>query len=198
MHRRQFVAFSGAAFGTLLFPTRAPAADVSPIGIAEFGRGDQRYVIRIYPAGRANSFLLHIRLGRRGVTQRLQVSGDPQGMMRGLVTDGRAQVRLDGRDVTLSAPNAERGVFEIDGVGQVNVVTQPATTPNSQPVSVAIVSLLLAAAAWGYAVGSGGSTTTASSSGGSSTTTTEEAEEEEEGDGIIASPECDGPPIRLC
>lgn len=194
MKRREFIALGGAAVSLALLPTQALAADVAPIGIADFGQGDRRHVIRIYPDGAPNAFLLHIRAGRRTFTQRIRLSGDPEGMLQGLLTDGRAEMRVGGQQGQLSTRD---GVFQIDGLGQINIVTEPVQTAAGSATSVVVVTLLVAAFAWGVALGSGGGSTSTTSSGGQTEAESEEAEEEE-GEGIIASPECDGPPVRLC
>lgn len=111
---------------------------------------------------------------------------------------GGGRCEQGGRDVAISAPNGALGVFEIDGVGQVNIITGPAEIAQTAPIVVVEITLLAAAFARALSVGRGGGSTPTASSGGETVAEAEEAEEEEEGDGIIASRECDGPPIRLC
>lgn len=195
MQRRLLIALGTAALSSALLPTRAPAAGLAPIGIAEFGQGRERRVIRVYQDETRGAFLIHVRTGRSTYTQRIRLSGDPEGMMRGLFQDGRARIATDGFDGIVNAAADTQSAFHINGIGQINVVTAPTTT--SGPVGSGTIVLIFAVMLAGLGLATGVASATASSSGGKAEAEAEDAEEEE-GDGLIASPECDGPPIRLC
>lgn len=120
MKRRDLIATGAAALSLALLPTSAPAADLTPIAIAEVGQGRARSVIRIYPGEERNSFLMHVRGQGRTFTQRLRLSGDGEGLMRSLAEEGEARFsggRLDG---TLYWDRSRPNQVRIDGVGDVN------------------------------------------------------------------------------
>lgn len=190
MKRRTMIAFGLATAGSTLLPQRALSADIAPIAIAEVGRGDSRRVVRIYPGEQRDSFIMHVRQGGRAYTRRMQFEGNLEGTFSGLQSDGTMRVATRDYQGTVSITNRDMTGFNIEGIGDVTV-GPPATAYNA-PLYLMII--VIAA----FILGRETRTMGASSSGGDSEAEAEEAEEEEESDGIIASPECDGPPMRLC
>lgn len=196
MNRRHVIALGTAALGSTLLPTIARAEDLSPVAIAEFGQGRDRAVIRVYQGDRPGEVLVHVRQGGRATRRRMRISGDPEGMMRGLTEDGRATFSGNGISVNVTTTGS-RGTFNVEGAGPINIVTDN-TAVIVVPLGVFVVAAVATAFLQGFVIGYVGSRVIDATSSGGEASAEAESEEEDTGEGIIASPECDGPPIRLC
>ncbi len=193
--RREFIGF----MGMMLVANIAGAAWAKgrkPIAIAATGRGAKRTVVRLYAGDKPGTFLAMARRGKKEWFYDLRAGAKDLKMIGAAAETGKMQARIAGRKVSLRLKREGNGgmaSYQADDGSSGDIQTQ--MDPVTATVIIFGMVTLLGIVA--IIAGSGGGKVSVDTPAGSADVEVN-GKDGKEKKGIVAAPECDGPPILLC
>lgn len=201
MDRRTFLNALGAVSVVSLTATvgKALADDSQQIAALDMG-GKPRKIVRVFTAKGEGQFLISVKQGKKVEYRSLMVA-EGKGSKGKIDTSGKAMIWNVGEKLQFALRLKEdgdvlRGELQPD-VDNVSAQVAPVVVAIGAGAVLGVVTVIAAATVALAAIDAGRKAKLKGKSGGGNIEFSFEVGDNA-GDGIIASPECDGPPIQLC